>query len=81
MTTPSHIKLAATAVDHLYYSGLLPRSSAEWLFDVLADALALHPDVSATLVAEIEFAREALLARINTRELWSDLELMSDDTK
>jgi hypothetical protein len=78
---PSHIKLAAIVADRLYRDGLLPRPSAEWLFDVVADALAAHPDMSAILTTEIEFAREALHAKLNARELWADLELPSDETK
>jgi hypothetical protein len=79
--TTSHIKLAAVLADRLYQDGLLPRPSAEWLFDVLADALEPEQKMASLLMSEIEFAREAFSARINARELWADLELPSDDTK
>lgn len=77
----SHINLAATLVDRLYRDGMISRHSAEWLFDVVADALAPHSDMSAVIVSEIEFAHQAFLASINTGELWSALELSPEEKK
>lgn len=54
----SHIQLAARLTDYLYDASLMSSTSAQALFDVLADALASRPDVVASVSEELNMIHE-----------------------
>lgn len=58
-TLPSNIILARALTDGLYYGGSIAQSTAEWLFDVLADALANDMELCSTAISEIRLAHTA----------------------
>lgn len=75
----NHITLASILVDKLHRDGEVHPSSAEWLFDVLADALAQHPMVVRTVLAEIDFSRAARRDNIDMAAFWDDISLDTEE--
>lgn len=57
---PSNITVASFLTDSIHRSGLVSSNTSQHLFDVLADALATELPLCQVVVAEIEFASEAL---------------------
>lgn len=56
---PAHIELAAILVDNLHYQGYLSVEAAQALFDVVADGLAVHPDVVNEALQDINLIKQA----------------------
>jgi hypothetical protein len=56
---PANIKVAAILSDRLFNSGLVAETTAQYLFDVLSDALSPHVPLCQIVCTEIEFAVEA----------------------
>lgn len=57
---PSNVQVASFISDSVYRSGLVSSNTSQHLFDVLADALATELFLCQVVMAEIEFASEAL---------------------
>ncbi len=71
----SSIQLAARLTDALYREGITNADSAQALFDVLADALALRPDVVSSVSEDLVKRQQerddyldAVMARLNEIE-------------
>lgn len=56
---PYHITLASLLVDSLHEKGVISTHSAQALFDALADALALRPDVVQDVMDDMNLITEA----------------------
>lgn len=60
MTIPTNIQVASFLCDSIHRSGLVSSNTSQHLFDVLADALATELPLCQVVMAEVEFASEAL---------------------